>query len=182
MTLVIIQNILNGKADISHIRLFQTAAFHRQWKEFRHILSGWSWISHEIPFSKEKNDVGSAELCWEGRKENSSSKRSTPLCRSKSVEVTCLDTTSFNVFGVILTKVLYDCLWTCIIFLSSSTNSTEASDVFCMKHKCNAMQSSGSTAVSRSLLLPRKERTAAVCPSVMEAGSAVAHLSEMSLP
>lgn len=46
----------------------------------------------------------------EGREENRSSKRSNPLCPSKSVEITCLDTASFKGFGVILTKVLYHSL------------------------------------------------------------------------
>lgn len=43
------------------------------------------------------------------------------------------------------------------------------------------MQSSGSMALYSSPLIPGKERTTAVFPSVMEVGSAVANLSEISL-
>lgn len=45
----------------------------------------------------------------------------------------------------------------------------------------SATRSSGSTAWYNSPSTPEKATTTAVCPSVMEVGSAVANLSEVSL-
>lgn len=86
----------------------------------------------------------------------------------------CSDTARSCVLGIILTKVLYPCLWMCIIF-SSPTNSAEASDAFILGHKCSAVQ------CIAQFSLTSREGTRADFPSGMEVSSALTNLSELSL-
>lgn len=113
LTLVIIQHILNGNPDISHIRLYSKVLLSTS-SVRRSGTSCQAGFGSDVRFLTPRGKIMWKMLNPIGKKirkeRKQVSKRSTPVCHSKSVEIMCLDTASFSVFGVILIKFLYCCL------------------------------------------------------------------------